>query len=213
MATIPSPAPDHPDAKEAPSAKSIPASSLSETDLILNLANPEAKADAPAKHIDPRWQEQYQGLRTFRDYLLDQISGHENEAREVQPDPIQDPGAESATSDLLRDYLLGMTSTEQDTLGEVDQALRRIEDGTYGTCEFTGKPIPAERLKAVPWTRYTVEAQALMERHNKAPEHASVGTLPYQPAPADLPAPASEAGHEVGGPAPEGTEKAHLGRE
>ena len=201
--------PDEPNAAK----QEISADAVSETDLILNLANPDAKADAPAKHIDPRWQQQYQGLRDFRDYLLDEISGHEGEAREVQPDPLQDPGAESATSDYLRDYLLGMTSTEQDTLGEVEAALLRIEDGTYGTCEFTGKPIPEERLKAVPWTRYTVEAQVLMERrHNEAPEHASLGTRSNQPAPTDLPAPASEAGHEVGGPAPEGTEKAHLGK-
>lgn len=190
----------------------IPATALSETDLILNLGNPDAKADAPAKHIDPRWQKQYQGLRDFRDYLIDEISGHESEAREVQPDPLQDPNAESATSDFLRDYLLGMTSTEQDTLGEVEHALRRIEDGTYGTCELTGKPISAERLQAIPWTRHTVEMQTLVERHNEAPEHASLGTLPYQSAPPDLPSQTSEAGREVGGPAPEGTEKAHLGR-
>ena len=188
----------------------IPADAVSETDLILNLANPDAKADAPAKHIDPRWREQYQGLREFRDYLLDQLSGHKDEAREVQPDPLQDPVAESATSDLLRDYLLGMTSTEQDTLIEVDAAIQRIELGTYGVCEATGKPIPAERLAAVPWTRYTVEAQTVREQQNQAPVHAGLGTVPSQPAPPDLPSPVSDAGREVGGPAPEGTEKARL---
>ena len=189
----------------------IPADALSQTDLILHLANPDAKQDAPAKQIDPRWRKHYQGLRDFRDYLLDQIRGLQNQAREVQPDPLQDPGAESATSDLLRDYLLGMTSTEQDTLAEVDDAIRRIEDGTYGICEFTGKPIPEARLAAVPWTRFTVEAQALMEKRNESPIHASIGTLPNQPAPADLPSPVSEAGREVSGPAPEGTKKSHLG--
>ena len=182
----------------------------SETDLILNLGNPDAKADAPAKHIDPRWQKHYQGLRDFRDYLLDQLGGLKTEAREVQPDPLQDPGAESATSDLLRDYLLGMTSTEQDTLVEVDAALERIELGTYGICEFTGKPIPAERLKAVPWTRYTVEAQALMEKHNESPIQARLGTLPDQPTAPDVPLKGSDAAREVSEPAPEGTQKAHL---
>ena len=191
-------------------SQGLPADAVSETDLILNLGNPDAKADAPAKHIDPRWQKQYQGLRDFRDYLLDQLSEHKNEAREVQPDPLQDPNAESATSDLLRDYLLGMTSTEQDTLIEVDAAIERIELGTYGTCELTGKPIPAERLAAVPWTRFIVEAQALTEKHNEAPIRASLGTLPYQPTPPDLPSPVTDSGREVGGPAPEGTGKAPL---
>ena len=188
----------------------IPADAVSETDLILNLANPNAGAAAPAKHIDPRWQKQYQGLLDFRDYLLDQLSAHKDEAREVQPDPLQDPVAESAASDLLRDYLLGMTSTEQDTLIEVNEAIQRIELGTYGICESTGEPIPAERLAAMPWTRYTVEAQAMMEKQNQAPVHASLGTVPDQPAPPDLPPPDSESGREVGGPAPEGTEKARL---
>ena len=178
--------------------------------MILNLANPNARADAPAKHIDPRWQKQYQGLLEFRDYLLDQLSAHKDEARGVQPDPLQDPVAESAASDLLRDYLLGMTSTEQDTLIEVNDAIQRIELGTYGICESTGQPIPAERLAAVPWTRYTVEAQTMMEQQNQAPVHASLGTVPNQPAPPDLPSPDSEPGREVGGPAPEGTQKAHL---
>ena len=202
--------PDDSASQEPSPSQGIPADAVSETDLILNLGNPDAKADAPAKHIDPRWQKQYQGLRDFRDYLLDQLSEHKNEAREVQPDPLQDPNAESATSDLLRDYLLGMTSTEQDTLIEVDAAIERIELGTYGTCELTGKPIPAERLTAIPWTRYTVEAQALAEQHNEAPVHASLGTLPYQPAPPDLPSQVTDSGREVGGPAPEGTEKAPL---
>ena len=199
-------APDRPNSEP----QGIPVDAVSETDLILNLANPNATAAAPAKHIDPRWRKQYQGLLDFRDYLLDQLSAHKDEAREVQPDPLQDPVAESAASDLLRDYLLGMTSTEQDTLIEVNDAIQRIELGTYGICESTGDPIPAERLAAVPWARYTVEAQILLEKQNQAPVHASLSTVPNQPAPSDLPSPDSEPGREVGGPAPEGTEKAHL---
>ncbi len=210
---------DDPRAAGQPDAGGIPASEVSQTDLILNLGNPDAKADAPAKHIDPRWQQQYQGLRDFRDYLLDQLSGLQSEARDVQIDPLQDPNAESATSDLLRDYLLGMTSTDQDTLIEVDAAIERIELGTYGVCERTGQPIPAERLKAVPWTRYTVDEQASVEAHDEAPIHASIGTRAgigasaSQAAPPDLPSPVTEPGREVGGPAPEGTEKAHLGHD
>ena len=196
---------------EDSASRGIPADTVSETDLILNLGNPDAKADAPAKHIDPRWQEQYQGLRDFRDYLLDELSEHKNEARGIQPDPLQAPNAESATSALLRDYLLGMSSTEQDTLIEVNAAIERIETGTYGTCEMTGQPIPAERLKAVPWTRYTVEAQASAEARNEAPVHAGIGAPERGPAPPEVPSRVSEPGREVSGLPPEGTEKAHLG--
>ena len=44
------------------------------------------------------------------------------------------------------------------------EALKRIEKNTYGICELTGKPIPKARLEAIPWTRFTVEAQAQLER-------------------------------------------------
>jgi hypothetical protein len=47
---------------------------------------------------------------------------------------------------------------------EIEEALKRIEKGTYGTCELTGKSIPKARLEAIPWTRFTVEAQAQLER-------------------------------------------------
>lgn len=192
----------------------MPDEKPSETDLILNLGNPDAAAAAPAKHIDPRWSKQYQGLKDFRDYLIDQLDRHQTEAREDRPDDIQDKPGEGDTSNLMRDYLLGMSSTEQETLYEVDDALRRIEDGTYGICERTGQPIPAERLKAVPWARFTVEAQAQAEHENQAAVHASIGELHDQAVPSDLPADA-EAGREVGGKMPPaGTEKpSSLGRE
>jgi hypothetical protein len=45
-----------------------------------------------------------------------------------------------------------------------EEALKRIEKDAYGTCELTGKPIPRARLDAIPWTRFTVEAQAQLER-------------------------------------------------
>jgi DnaK suppressor protein len=47
---------------------------------------------------------------------------------------------------------------------EIEEALKRIERNTYGVCELTGKQIPRVRLEAIPWTRFTVEAQAQLER-------------------------------------------------
>jgi hypothetical protein len=52
-------------------------------------------------------------------------------------------------------------------------ALERIDDGTYGLCELTGRPIPWKRLEAVPWTRFTVQAEAQLE--NGA--HPHIGSL------------------------------------
>lgn len=61
-------------------------------------------------------------------------------------------------------YLDRMTEQTLDQVddqleGEIDAALNRMEDGTYGICEKTGKDIPYERLKAVPYTRYSIDAK------------------------------------------------------
>ncbi|WP_428828402.1 MULTISPECIES: TraR/DksA family transcriptional regulator [Bacillus] len=61
-------------------------------------------------------------------------------------------------------YLDRMTEQTLDQVddqleGEIDAALKRMEDGTYGICEKTGKDIPHERLKAVPYTRYSIDAK------------------------------------------------------
>ena len=58
--------------------------------------------------------------------------------------------ADAATDSFDRDLVLGLVSFEQEGLYEIDAALKRIEDGTYGICELTGKPIPWERLAAIP---------------------------------------------------------------
>ena len=47
---------------------------------------------------------------------------------------------------------------------EIEEAIKRIEKNSYGVCELTGKPIPKMRLNAIPWTRFTVDAQAQLER-------------------------------------------------
>ncbi|MCM3062850.1 TraR/DksA C4-type zinc finger protein [Bacillus altitudinis] len=61
-------------------------------------------------------------------------------------------------------YLDRMTEQTLDQVddqleGEIEAALKRMEDGTYGICEKTGKDIPYERLKAVPYTRYSIDAK------------------------------------------------------
>jgi RNA polymerase-binding transcription factor DksA len=53
----------------------------------------------------------------------------------------------------------GLEEGAQQTLAEIDAALRRIDDGTYGICEVCGKPIPPERLAAIPWARLCIVDQ------------------------------------------------------
>ena len=73
--------------------------------------------------------------------------------------------ADAASDSFDRDLVLGLASFEQEGLYEVDAALKRIEDGSYGFCELTGKPIPLARLEAIPWTRFSLEAENQLEGH------------------------------------------------
>ena len=72
--------------------------------------------------------------------------------------------ADAATDSYDRDLALGMLSSEQDALKEVDEALERIQNGTYAVCELTGKPIEDSRLEAIPWTRFSTAAEKQLEK-------------------------------------------------
>ena len=82
--------------------------------------------------------------------------------------------ADVATNSYDRDWALSMISSEQNVLYEIEQALNRIRTGTYGKCEVTGKPIPMERLNAVPWTRFITEAERELEKSGQL-ERAKLG--------------------------------------
>lgn len=72
--------------------------------------------------------------------------------------------ADHGTDNFDREFALSLASAEQDVMYEVDEALMRIEEGTYGICELTGVLIEPARLEVIPYTRYSVQAQAKMEQ-------------------------------------------------
>lgn len=75
--------------------------------------------------------------------------------------------ADQGTDNFDREFALNLVSSEQDVLYEIDAALRRIEDGTYGVCELSGDPIERERLNVLPYARYSVKSQSEMEKGRK----------------------------------------------
>jgi DnaK suppressor protein len=66
---------------------------------------------------------------------------------------------DTATAMYDRELDEGLEEGAQQTLFEIDAALKRIEDGTYGTCGACGKPIAPERLAAIPWARLCIDDQ------------------------------------------------------
>jgi RNA polymerase-binding transcription factor DksA len=121
-----------------------------------------APADA-APHVKPEWAKYYKHLIELRDRLADQMSGLAKESAE-EMDSYSLHMADSGTDNFDRDFALSLLSSDQDAIYEIEEALKRIQRGTYGVCELTGRPIPKARLEAIPWTRFTVEAQAQLER-------------------------------------------------
>jgi RNA polymerase-binding transcription factor DksA len=79
------------------------------------------------------------------------------------------------------DFALSVAGSAQDVVNEIDDALRRMDNGTYGICEETGRPIPKARLKAIPYARYCVEAQSLQEKARRAPTSWTPIEIPEQP--------------------------------
>jgi RNA polymerase-binding transcription factor DksA len=112
--------------------------------------------------VQRRWEEHHRRLNVLRD----EISGNKNRQAFCAKEEQQSFGehmADAATDSYDRDCALALLSSAQNALYEIEQALRRIANGTYGTCELTGKAIESERLKAIPWTRYSAGAQNQLE--------------------------------------------------
>jgi DnaK suppressor protein len=71
--------------------------------------------------------------------------------------------AEAATATLDREIDYTLEENSEHVLAEIEGALRRIEEGTYGVCVNCGKPIAEERLTAIPWATYCIDCKRLVE--------------------------------------------------
>ena len=75
--------------------------------------------------------------------------------------------SDMATDNYDRELNIGLASNEQQILNDIDVALKRIEEGTYGICEIYGTPIPSKRLVAMPYTRLSMKAQEEEEKNKR----------------------------------------------
>jgi RNA polymerase-binding transcription factor DksA len=144
--------------------------------ILGNPRLPSARGPANGQaQIRPEWAKYYNTLLDLRERLLNQMSGLAKESAE-QLATYSLHMADSGTDNFDRDFALSLLSSDQDAIYEIEEALKRIERNTYGICELTGKHIPKARLDAIPWTRFTVEAQAQLEREG-ALRQRRLGTL------------------------------------
>lgn len=126
------------------------------------------------RDIPRKWKKYYNKLISLRKH---HASGAQNISEEVlKRSAKEDSGdlssygqhlADAGSESFERDMAYNLLSNQKEILAEIDAAITRIKNGTYGVCEITGEQIPATRLEAIPFTRYTKEGQEIKEIENK----------------------------------------------
>ena len=155
--------------KETKSSK-VKKLSTASIDDILGFGSPSLGTGRPIRDeskVPKQWLPFYQALMSLRNALKGSIGERSSEtigasARESGELSINSSDAGTETFD--RDLALSMVANDHEALEEIEDAIDRIFAGTYGICLETQKPINKNRLKAVPFTRFSVEGQNQFER-------------------------------------------------
>lgn len=159
-----------PEAKPEPKAEPRPAA---------RKAAPEPPASKPVEKAEkPVKAEKVQSLaksdlQYFRNLLLEKrreilgdVGSMESEAfkggSNLSNMPIH--MADVGTDNFEQEFTLGLIESERQILREIQDALARVDDGSFGVCQGTGKPIPRVRLEAMPWAKYTIEYSKMLEQ-------------------------------------------------
>jgi DnaK suppressor protein len=113
-----------------------------------------------------------QRLEHFRSLLLEQLRQQTERVRtdqaaviEAADDGVKD-SVDMSLQDVNQELMLKLGERDSQTVAEIDEALRRIDEGTYGQCERCGKPIDERRLEALPTARYDAACQAAVEANS-----------------------------------------------
>jgi DnaK suppressor protein len=119
-------------------------------------------------------------LAHFKQILLSQLQGHTDHVRadqaaalELSDDGVKDT-VDMSLMDVNKEIALRLGERESQMIADIDQALLRIQEGSYGACARCGKLIDERRLEAVPTARYDAACQALIESANGDDEHSTL---------------------------------------
>ena len=125
------------------------------------------------RELDREFIEEQRGrLEELRAELVRMVEGLEEDQRfraEEEEDFTEHDSGDMSQSLFTREMDATVEQTIEKRLRNVERALQKIEEGTYGICDDTGEPIPRGRLEAMPEAIYTVEAQQRRERERRPP--------------------------------------------
>ncbi|MEO6740328.1 MAG: TraR/DksA C4-type zinc finger protein [Chthoniobacteraceae bacterium] len=157
-------------AKPAKAAKPVKAKAKAAA-VAPPVANTRPVPKAPAK-LTPFLKMQKQRLMALRDTILDSMAGVAKDTLRSRPEGSEASAfgmhqADAGSDAYDKDFALSLLSQEQDALYEIEEALKRVDAGTYGICEMSGKPIPHPRLEALPFARFTVQCQSDLEKNKR----------------------------------------------
>src|SRR6202022_3232088 len=125
------------------------------------------------RKLSPFTRKQKEKLLNLRDAMVDSMAGVAQDTLRSRAEGSEASAfgmhqADAGSDAYDRDFALSLLSQEQDALYEIEEALKRVDAGTYGVCEMSGKQIPHARLEAIPFARFTVECQTQIEKQKKA---------------------------------------------
>ena len=137
--------------------------------LGFNPAEKKKVTSLEDESIPKKWKKYYKLLLNLRQHVSDELDLHTSDTLQHASRDEGDRKLESdaGTDAFDRDFALSLVSSEQEALNEVEEAILRIKQGTYGVCEVTGKTISKDRLAAVPFARYSIEGQAEFEKNQR----------------------------------------------
>src|SRR5438034_8223708 len=104
------------------------------------------------------------------DFDVDQLTEESEDENLSELSAVDQHQADMGTETFEREKDLSILEQIEAELADVEHALKRLDDGTYGTCEVDGKPIPEERLEAQPAARFCLEHQSEAEREVRPAE-------------------------------------------
>lgn len=168
-------------AKKGPRKKTAARAKSAKTTRAKAAKGVRAKAKAPKQPGARKSRLGKKELEQFRQMLLEKRRTLRSDVVEMEEETAGRAGgnlssmpthmADMGTDNFEREFTLGLLESEQALLREIDSALQRIDEGTYGICLGTGERIPKARLRAKPWAKYTVDfARKLEQRQVPPPE-------------------------------------------
>lgn len=104
-------------------------------------------------------------LEEMKSHVTQVIEGSKKEV--TAPDESKgysQHSADEGTDDFVKQVNLEVTNKEFGLLRQIDRALEKVDEGTYGVCDLSGEEIPLKRLEAVPYATMTVKAQEKFEK-------------------------------------------------